>query len=114
MSGTSGQLGYSSHLITTGGNYSLGAVGGQNATNNSLPALVGYLKRLLIGATDSAATTVIIYDSLSAVSANQIFKYVSASGGPIPQQFDLDIQLQNGLFVVVSGGSSPFITVVYG
>lgn len=111
MSGLSGQLGYRSHVFTANTTGTeLGVVGGAAASAAAQPALTGFLHTITISA-DSTANTITVYDGTS--TSGTVVAEVITQSNTQAATLTFDIQLQTGLFVVVSGGTTPAVTVTY-
>lgn len=83
------------------------AVGGSNAQALNAPLGAGFLHAINMGA-DSTAVTLSIYDG-SSTSGTLKFKTIMSTSWP--QSYVLDIQFNVGMFVVISGGTTPTVNL---
>lgn len=87
-----------------------------NITQNGtivLPTTKGVLVALVINSKGGASNTVKIYDSNAALGASDPLKRATLDTATSLGRFDYGFPLVNGLYLVVGGGTTPDITVIY-
>jgi hypothetical protein len=109
MGGLSGNNFYNSSVFTanTTGTQ-IGLRGSQAATTAGVPVCEGKIHTLTIGA-DTTATTITVYDN-NAASGTVLLKVVTPTT-PVPVTLTFDVQATVGLYIVISGGTTPNITL---
>jgi hypothetical protein len=110
--GRQSNLGFLTDVETanTAGKQLPGLVGATAASASAVAALEGLLRTILIGV-DSSGATVTVYDGTSTGGVKKL-QFTAAANAAFPLQM-LDIQFQVGIFVVISGGTTPNITFIY-
>lgn len=87
-----------------------------NITGNGTVALTGnklVLIALVINTKGGSSNTVKIYDSNETLGANADLKKGTLDTASSLGRFDYGIPCFNGIYLVVGGGTTPDITVIY-
>jgi hypothetical protein len=81
------------------------------ASGATLKLIQGYLHTISVGS-DTTACVITIYDNSSGAASGTML-FTNAVPASWSECFILDLQANNGLTVVISGGTTPRIVVTY-
>lgn len=105
-------LGYSSTVFTANTTGTLVGVCGPNQAQAQSAALISGIVQGLTISADSSATTISIYDGVS-TGGTLVHRVVTSATTTVSNLGELYIQCKVGIYIVISGGTTPCICLRY-